>query len=40
MKKKRKLPRQILKEVRDSKYRQRVEKNRKKEHKKDPPWQD
>lgn len=37
MKKKSKTPRQILKEVRQPKYRQRVEKDKKKERKNNPP---
>ncbi len=40
MKKKHNNPSQILKEVRDPKYRQRVEKNKKKEEKKNPAWED
>ena len=40
MRKKRKNPRRVLQEVREPKYRQRVEKDRKKEQKKDPPWED
>lgn len=36
--KKRKSPSQVLKEVRQKKYRQRVEQDRKKEQKKNPPW--
>ena len=40
VKKKRKPSSHILKEVRDKKYRQRVEKDRKKEQKKNPPWEE
>ena len=39
-KKKRKLRSKVLQEVRQKKYRQRIEKDRKKEQKINPPWEE